>query len=469
METEVISAIQKGYFQQVRLLVKSGLNVNSRDSYHRTALIYCALVDDESWGVGLARTLLEAGATVYLVDRAGLGPLHYACILRKASLLSVYLGAADFDVNLADHLGNTALHYAAATGFVEAVETLLATCARYGYRIDALNRKGHSPLDMAMRNGHGQCAALIQDERRKLQERRILMRAVSVPEMALLSSDRKWDFSVRRLHTLPNGSEIGNGESVTSGACSSGFKSTFATYPDTPRNSDTSGSTSSTSVGSRPTSARAPNSGVTVRKSWSDNVKDDGSATRRSYETVVGLRGERSTAIRGYEMIIRKLRSLRPICAAPAKDPRSNPAMILGQSPSDLFASSESRQLVLTPSSTTGSWRSAMNGLYDAYYFQFSTTYRSPVKIEASTAADDRGFPNEGVPDGGDARRRPQRKTSALRRTSVGRFAGNGDLQPRNRKSSGIFLPRPQRRQSQQTSVSGSSGDRLLVPLEHYL
>lgn len=464
METEIISAIQKGYFQQVRLLVKSGLNVNSCDFHHRTALVYCALVDDESWGVGLARTLLEAGARVYLVDRAGLGPLHYACILGKALLLRIYLGAADFDVNLADYLGNTALHYAAATGFVEAVETLLATCARYGYRIDALNRKGDSPLDMAMQNGHGQCAALIQDAKRKLKERATPMRAVSVPDVTSLSSDQKWhlEFSVRRLHVLRNGSEMGYRESharLTPGACNNScIRATSGT-------SDTSRSSSSTSIESRPKSARVSSSGVTP-KEWTDrsvNLKNDAGVTRRSYE-MVRLGDERSMAIRGYDVVIRKLRNLRPICAAPAKDFRSNPAKILGQNPSDLFASSQSRQLELPSSSTNGSWRSTMNGLYDAFYFQFSTTYRLPVKIEVAASADELGRLNESVPDGGDLRRRLQtvRKTSALRRTSVGRFAGNGDLQTRGRKTSGIFPPRPQRRQSEQTSVSGSSSDRPL-------
>ena len=93
------------------------MNVRDRAADGRTALMCCALVADERWGVGLARTLLERGALVGLrTYQLRLNALHFACMLGRAQLVRTFLAALDFDLTDVDALGNTPLHYAAAVG-----------------------------------------------------------------------------------------------------------------------------------------------------------------------------------------------------------------------------------------------------------------------------------------------------------------------------------------------------------------
>ena len=110
MELDINSAIKKGFFQQVRFLVRFGHGVNKRDADGRTPLINCAFVDDERWAVGLARTLIESGARVGLTDRAGVTALHYACMLGRSALVQVFLKALDFDLNQPDRYGQRTIH-----------------------------------------------------------------------------------------------------------------------------------------------------------------------------------------------------------------------------------------------------------------------------------------------------------------------------------------------------------------------
>ena len=122
----------------------------------------CALVDDERWRVGLARTLLEHGAHSDPRDWLGFTALHYACICRRPSLVRVLL-AADFDVRAADSRGNAALHYAAVTGDCVITAALLSTYRRYQLPANAVNRAGQTALEFAIHNGHSDCVHMIRD------------------------------------------------------------------------------------------------------------------------------------------------------------------------------------------------------------------------------------------------------------------------------------------------------------------
>jgi len=92
----------------------------------------CALVADERWGVGLARTLLERGAMVGLrTYQLRLNALHFACMLGRTELVRTFLAALDFDLTAVDALGNTALHYAAAFGRLDIVRLITDVGFRY--------------------------------------------------------------------------------------------------------------------------------------------------------------------------------------------------------------------------------------------------------------------------------------------------------------------------------------------------
>lgn len=53
METDINSAIRKGYLYQVRYLIQLGCDVSARDSNGRTPIINCALISDGAWAARL--------------------------------------------------------------------------------------------------------------------------------------------------------------------------------------------------------------------------------------------------------------------------------------------------------------------------------------------------------------------------------------------------------------------------------
>lgn len=122
--------------KQVRVLAHLGCNVNAKDEHGRTPLMNCAMVDDQQWSVGLARTLLQHGAEPTATERTnGMSVMHLACILSQLELVRFLLKSApDIDLRVADKRGNTPLHYAAAIGNHHIVAALLEACKHYQVR-----------------------------------------------------------------------------------------------------------------------------------------------------------------------------------------------------------------------------------------------------------------------------------------------------------------------------------------------
>ncbi len=162
MELGINSAISRGFFQQVRFLAELGYSVNQRDNCGRTPLMNCALVEDQSWGVGLARILIEKGASLNLRDPRGLNALHYACIYRRERLVKLYLGVTDFDLGKGDNHGNHALHHSVAKGDVQITKYLMSAYQKYGVSLDRVNKHGATALLQAWRCGQVECARLLE-------------------------------------------------------------------------------------------------------------------------------------------------------------------------------------------------------------------------------------------------------------------------------------------------------------------
>ncbi|XP_059178021.1 uncharacterized protein LOC131957307 [Physella acuta] len=154
--------IKFGYFQHVRSLIASGLDIECRDGFKRTPLILCALMEPEEWGVSIAMTLIEQGAAVGRTDRDGRSALHYACIYEREQLVAVLLQAPDFELSQADGAGNTALHYAAMAGHWAIARRLVHSLRRYKLRLDKLNLRGNTAVDEALLAGNTRTAHVIQ-------------------------------------------------------------------------------------------------------------------------------------------------------------------------------------------------------------------------------------------------------------------------------------------------------------------
>ncbi|XP_005108938.1 uncharacterized protein LOC101860604 [Aplysia californica] len=154
--------IKYGFFHQVRLLVSSGVDLESRDALRRTPIILCALMEPEAWGASLAMTLIEHGARLAQRDRFGRNALHYACIYERGRLVNILLKATDFDLNQSDKMGNTALHYAAMSGNATITQALASACRKYKLSMHKTNLQGRTALEEAYFCGHGACAHAVE-------------------------------------------------------------------------------------------------------------------------------------------------------------------------------------------------------------------------------------------------------------------------------------------------------------------
>ena len=163
MPSSLVDAMGRGFFQQVRYLVELGTDVNERDETGKTALILCAFIEEGAWGVGLARTLLEKGASGSCRDHKGLNALHYACVYERVELVRTLLKAIDFDLNQGDLLGNTPLHYAADSGNAYITKIMVDALLHYRMSVDKPNKAGITALIQAWKSGQVICANIIQN------------------------------------------------------------------------------------------------------------------------------------------------------------------------------------------------------------------------------------------------------------------------------------------------------------------
>ncbi|XP_071952717.1 uncharacterized protein [Antedon mediterranea] len=158
---ELHAAIWTGQYQDVRTIIDTGCDVNTRDPQKRTALITCCFIEQEDWAVGIARMLLEKEAKIGLTDRNGRNALIHACIYQRNKLISLFLKAIDYDLDHRDCYGNTALFYAASCGNVKITTALIEKMLTFKLMIDQLNKWGMSALMEASRQGHTHCCDIL--------------------------------------------------------------------------------------------------------------------------------------------------------------------------------------------------------------------------------------------------------------------------------------------------------------------
>lgn len=180
MQDDIKTAARDGDTESIQRLLKSGADLNVKDSYGRVPLHY-ATNNGHSDAVNI---LLENGATVNDKDNDGITPLHCAtsnghidivnkllyngaCVNQRTDkkitplhiavlnnnkeLVEIFLKHVSRD-ELGDFIntktissGNTALHMASQKGYLEIVHILL----RYGASYDIENNECKRPLDLS--------------------------------------------------------------------------------------------------------------------------------------------------------------------------------------------------------------------------------------------------------------------------------------------------------------------------------
>ncbi|XP_068677977.1 uncharacterized protein [Montipora foliosa] len=155
-------AISRCNTLQVHFLTKKGCDVNRPDSRMRTPLQLVCDLDNEPLGVSLGCLLLASGAGVHQKDKYGISVFSYACIKQRPKLVKCMICEREISWLDKDHQGNTALHHAAKTGNTLITKTIIHQMGKYGWNIDPRNNRYETPLILAEKMGHLQCAELLR-------------------------------------------------------------------------------------------------------------------------------------------------------------------------------------------------------------------------------------------------------------------------------------------------------------------
>ncbi len=136
-------ATNNNHPQIIQELVRLGVPVDSRSQAGHTALHYAA----SSRKLDAASTLVSLGADPNAQDYDGDTCLIYLPqVSARIALYEFFLELPNINVNLANHAGDTPLHYAAQFNApLQAVQLMLDK----GANVNARNRSGRTPLDYA--------------------------------------------------------------------------------------------------------------------------------------------------------------------------------------------------------------------------------------------------------------------------------------------------------------------------------
>lgn len=191
-------AAQRGHLDIVKALVKYGANQEIKENHTSTNPKTPLMAAVGANQIEVAEFLLEKGANPNAGDDDGWAPLHSATAngnLRMVKALVKYGATVDVktetgttplmmflmhappntaetveflaenkaNVDLADNLGDTAMHYAVREGNVDAVQALI----KHSARIDVDNNDGKTPQSIAEEKGFLQIIEILQNAVKK--------------------------------------------------------------------------------------------------------------------------------------------------------------------------------------------------------------------------------------------------------------------------------------------------------------
>ena len=117
-----LEAAGKGKVEIVQLHLANGVNVNAKDEYGQTALIYAA----KNGHKNVAELLLKNGADVNVQEEFGLTPLMCAAYNGKISVAKLLIEKGA-DIHVKDNDGRTAAEWARVTNHPETANVIEET------------------------------------------------------------------------------------------------------------------------------------------------------------------------------------------------------------------------------------------------------------------------------------------------------------------------------------------------------
>jgi len=149
--TPLFATAGEGHLEVVRYLVEQGANKNIQHGEENS--LSTAATNGH---LEVVRYLVEHGVDTIKDDRA----FEFACYNGHADIAEYLLDVRCIDIDLADHFGRTALHYAARDGHLDVAQVLF----RYGATLDIQDNDGDTPADIATAAGHDDIADAIRAE-----------------------------------------------------------------------------------------------------------------------------------------------------------------------------------------------------------------------------------------------------------------------------------------------------------------
>ena len=134
-------AALRGHVDIVQKLIKSGVDINTRDADNRTPLHWAAT---SGW-VNVAEFLIANGASVNIVQKDGFSALHAATCLGHMHMCR-YLLAEGSEVNRTDRDGWSPLHMATCYGHPDVVQLFLSS----GAKVNQKTRDEETALHIAV-------------------------------------------------------------------------------------------------------------------------------------------------------------------------------------------------------------------------------------------------------------------------------------------------------------------------------
>ncbi len=140
-----IDNCENNYFDIIRLLAESGIDINSHLSKMQETPLHrlCARATPK---IEIIEYFLEKGADVNALNKSGKTPLFY-CTFSFSTRLLKLLAQYGADVNTQDKYGNTILHDDFIGCSEENFEEFLKTLLELGFNINSKNANGAYPLD----------------------------------------------------------------------------------------------------------------------------------------------------------------------------------------------------------------------------------------------------------------------------------------------------------------------------------
>ncbi len=157
--TALMFAAISGDVPTIELFLDKKVDVDLRGSNGWGALMIAAAKGH----VAATERLLEAGASINTRDVYQWTPLHRAAYQNQLEVVELLLQNQDIKIDALDDQGATALHHAAARGWVEVAGILLTA----GANAEIRDVEGRTALNYAAEGRHGPVARLLHDHKKK--------------------------------------------------------------------------------------------------------------------------------------------------------------------------------------------------------------------------------------------------------------------------------------------------------------